>query len=130
MSSRTAGTSHSSRRPTRRSPRCAASWPVDGTDVPEDHPFGGIAPKPDRRYGRSDHGARACLGASCPAPGGTGMSRRRMCATVVASTLMVTLGMTGHVNAGKPSDDGLSNKDRELLATAEANGQGSVTLLI
>jgi subtilisin family serine protease len=59
------------------------------------------------------------------------MSRRRsLTAALVASLLMVPLGVSHTASAGKPSDDGLSKDDHELLAIAAANGQGSVTLLI
>ena len=56
--------------------------------------------------------------------------RRRLAAVVVASLMMVPLGVSHPVSADKPSDDGLSKDDHELLAIAAANGQSSVTLLI
>ena len=59
------------------------------------------------------------------------MSRRRsLTAALVASLLMVPLGVSHTASAGKPSDDGLSKDDHELLAIAAASGQSSVTLLI
>ena len=59
------------------------------------------------------------------------MSRRRtLTAALVASLLMVPLGVSHPASAGKPSDDGLSKDDHELLAIAAASGQSSVTLLI
>ncbi len=57
------------------------------------------------------------------------MSRRKICAALVASLMIVSFTAATTASAGK-SDDGLSKQDRKLLAVAKANGQKAVTLLI
>ncbi len=59
------------------------------------------------------------------------MSRRRkLSALLIASVMAVPLVMNHPVSAQESPGDGLSKADREQLATAIANGQTSVTLLI
>src|SRR4051794_35933525 len=59
------------------------------------------------------------------------MSRRRsLSALLVASVMVVPLLMDHPASAQQPPGAGLSKADREQLAAAVANGQGSVTLLI
>jgi hypothetical protein len=62
------------------------------------------------------------------------MSHRRIRAALVAALLIGSFGASRSASAGTSSagasDDGLSQKDRELLALASANGQKNVTLLI
>ncbi len=57
------------------------------------------------------------------------MSRRKVCAALVASLMIGSFVTSRSASAGK-SDDGLSKEDRKLLAIAKANGQATVTLLI
>ena len=56
--------------------------------------------------------------------------RRRLTALLVASVIAVPLVMNHPVSAQESPGSGLSKVDREQLATAIANGQSSVTLLI
>ena len=57
--------------------------------------------------------------------------RRRLAAVLLASLMVVALGVSHTASAQEPSPgDGLSKADREQLAIAIANGRSSVTLLI
>src|SRR3954447_20969796 len=56
--------------------------------------------------------------------------RRRFAGLLIASVLAMPVVFSHPASAQEPPGDGLSKADHEVLATAIANGQGSITLLL